>query len=383
MTSVWAARDKKLLVLMAASLLLFVAFGAAGLVGYLTQPTTLYPDFFGLWSFARFVRTHPAIQIYDPAALFAYQRQLEQGGDITYTYPYPPPYLLLLWPLGLLSYATARIAWIVVTLVAFLLAVCGLHRRPLLALAATAAPATTICMIYGQNGLLSGALMIGGMRLAQRLPVASGMLLGTLVYKPQLAILVPIALAAAGLWRAFLAAGATVIVLVVISALLFGWDIWWAWGQAIPLHSGLFDATRGRLNHLMPTVAAAGLLAGNAAAAYAAQAVATLLATIFVWRCWRASQAAEALVVLAVATFLATPYAFVYDMPLIAGAVLLLIACRIARNGEFTFMELLSYLLALVLPVGLMSDLDAVGAPLAVASLGLLMWQAARKAAVA
>ena len=362
---------------MALSLLLFAAFGLAALVGYFTQPSTLYPDFFGIWSFPTFIRSHPAQQIYDPAVLFAFQRQLEHGGDMTYSFPYPPPYLLILWPLGLLSYPVARIAWIIVTLAGFLLALCGTHRRPLLACAAAIAPATTVCLIYGQNGLLSGALMIGGMRLAWRLPIVSGMLLGALVYKPQLGVLVPVALAASGLWRTFAAAVATSVLFIAATALTFGWSMWTAWADAIALHARLFDASRAHMNHLMPTVKSTVLLMGNTTVAYAAQAVASAITIAIVWRYWRRQRGAEALVVLTAGTFLATPYAFVYDMPMVSAAVLLVIAGRITSGGAFAFTELFSFLLVLVLPVGLMSDQPLAGAPLAVASLGLLVWQAA------
>jgi hypothetical protein len=360
------------------ALLVFALYAAAGLIGYLTQPAPLYPDFFGLWSFAKFIQSHPATQIYDPVELFAFQRQFEHGANVTYTCPYPPAFLLLLWPLGLLPYVAARSVWLIATLAAFLLAICGLKRQPVLALAAALAPATTVCMIYGQNGLLSAALIIGGMRLAQRRPLVAGVLLGAMIYKPQLALLVPFALAAAGLWRVIASASATVVAVVAISEAVFGWDIWLVWYRALPLHSRLFDASREHLNHLMPTVVSAVLPTGNTAIAYGAQAVAAVAAIFVVWRCWRAQKDTEALVVLIAATFLATPYALVYDLPVLAGAVLCLIASRGARNASFTFADILALMMVLVLPVGLMSDMSFVGAPLAVASLVFVVWQMAR-----
>jgi hypothetical protein len=382
MTSVWSFRDRKTRVLAGIVLLAFAIYGIESSVGYLRQDQTLYPDFFGLWTFAKFIAYHPAAQIYDPAKLFAFQRQFESGANATYPYPYPPVFLLILWPLGLLPYDAARSVWSFATLTAFLLAACGQKRQPILALACALAPATTVCLIYGQNGLLPGALMIGGMRLAGRLPLVSGVLLGAMCYKPQLGLLVPIALAAAGHWRAFAVASVTVLALVPITAAIFGWGIWLDWYQSIPLHSHLFDASRERLNHLMPTVASAVLLTGNATIAYALQALATLAATMAVWHSWRERSPVEALVVLTSATFLATPYAFIYDLPALTGAVLYLIANRAERDGSFRFSEGCALLIALMLPMGLMSDLGIVGAPLAVISLVFLIWQMIRGSAL-
>lgn len=378
MTSVWYSRDEKVRVLAALVLLMFATYAIAGLVGYLRQEGPLYPDFFGFWSSAKFIRSDPVTSIYDPAKLFAFQRQFENGADVTYAYAYPPAFLLIQWPLSLLPYDLARSVWLVGTLAAFLAATCGFGRKPILALAAALAPATTVCMIYGQNGLLSAALIIGGMRLAERRPLVSGVLLGAMLYKPQLALLVPVALAAAGLWRVLAAASATVIVVVAISAAVFGWNIWVAWYHFIPLHSQLFDASREHLNHLMPTVTSAVLIMGNKAIGYVLQAVAASGAIVVVWSCWRRKSDAEALVVLTAATFLATPYAFVYDLPVLTGAVLYLIASRVARDGSFTSAEVLTLMIALVLPIGLMSNLAILGSPLAVASLVVLVWRMAR-----
>jgi len=54
-------------------------------------------------------------------------------------------------------------------------------------------------------------------------------LLGLLCYKPHLALLVPVALAAGGHWRAFGAAAVTVAVVVGLSVALFGVEPWRAY----------------------------------------------------------------------------------------------------------------------------------------------------------
>ena len=62
-----------------------------------------------------------------------------------------------------------------------------------------------------------------------------------LSYKPQLGMLVPIALAAAGLWPAFAVACATVVALAAITTITFGWAVWPAWISMLPSYAAIFD----------------------------------------------------------------------------------------------------------------------------------------------
>ena len=69
-----------------------------------------------------------------------------------------------------------------------------------------AAPAVFINAVGGQNGTWTAALFGGGLSLLERRPLLAGGLLGLLIYKPQLALLIPVALLAGRHWRAFAAA---------------------------------------------------------------------------------------------------------------------------------------------------------------------------------
>ena len=62
-------------------------------------------DFFGLWSCARFILEHAAVvEVYDPAALHGAQVAMGMRPAAEYPFPYPPIFLLVLWPLGHVSY---------------------------------------------------------------------------------------------------------------------------------------------------------------------------------------------------------------------------------------------------------------------------------------
>ena len=87
-------------------------------------------------------------------------------------------------------------------------------------------PAVLVNAGFGQNGFLSTALLGGAAVWLDRRPALAGLCLGCLSYKPQLGIVVPLALAVAGRWRCFAAAAATVLVLAAAATLAFGVDIW-------------------------------------------------------------------------------------------------------------------------------------------------------------
>ena len=50
--------------------------GGAILSAYAFQTEKIFADFFGFWSAARFLASHPAIEVYDRASLVLFQHQL-------------------------------------------------------------------------------------------------------------------------------------------------------------------------------------------------------------------------------------------------------------------------------------------------------------------
>ena len=279
-----------------------------------------WADFLALWSFARFAATTPAQLLYDPAALGVFQHALLPGLTGLYPDPYPPSILLILSPLRGLAVPAAYAVFVLGTL-GFYLAVCasGTLRR----LALLLAPTTLLAAITGQSGFLAAGLLTAGLAQAHRRPWLAGVLLGLLTYKPQLGLLVPIALLAAGAWRAIGATCATFALLVMTSSALFGWSVWPRWVASIPLHGALFEANRPQLQHLMPTAYAALRDAGaGAVAAWIGQAAFCMIAIVGTWRAWRGGGSARAVSAVQLGSLLATPYAFAYDLPLLTAAVL-------------------------------------------------------------
>lgn len=282
-------------------------------------------DFVGIWSWARMAIERPPAEIYDHARQQAFLLSLDPGFPVPMPFPYPPPYLLLIAPLGWLSYPAARAIWSAATLLAYMAAVGAPDWRPRTMTLALLAPASAVNLLYGQNGFLTAALLIGGVRLAPTWPVCGGVLLGLLAYKPQFGLVVVAALAAAKMWRAGVAAAAAVAAATAASLIAFGVAPWIAWVGAMPDFVAIVDAQRARLLHLMPTGLSNVLALGASdRVAWAAQGAAIGLAVAAVWFFFRRANGRIAAAALAVAAVLASPYAFVYDLTLVGAAIALL-----------------------------------------------------------
>ncbi len=243
---------------------------------------------------------------------------------------YPPPYLLLLIPFGLMPFAAACTVFLLATFACLLAAIWGTigagYRRWLMALSLIFAPAVAFNIGTGQNAFLTSALLIGGFGLLLRRPLLAGVLFGLLSCKPQLALLAPVALIAARQWRALASAVAAAGALALASVAVFGfepWRVWVEWFTSAP--PDLYQAWLkwGRLSgeSIYTNLA---LLGASYSAATAGQGVATVLAAVCVWWCYRRPMPEDLrLSVSLAATMLAAPHVTNYDtVPLVVAATL-------------------------------------------------------------
>jgi hypothetical protein len=333
---------------------------------------TLFPDFFGLWSFGRYVLTHAPATIYDDRALKAFQTGLGMPPDSGFPFPYPPWILLILTPFGALPYAAARVVWLVLTFSAYAAALAAWRwQRPMTGLLLLA-PSSAVCFLVGQNGFVTAALMLGGIRQLRTRPIVAGALLASVAYKPQFAVLVPFVLLFGRHWRAMVGAGLSVAALSLATTVAFGVDAWGAWVVCMRDHAATLTEGRDAHLDLMPTVTSAVLLLGwGVRVAHLAQTAGALLGLLAVWRV-RAREDPEAQAVLPLATILATPYAFHYDTPMIAGALLAVIAARTAAADRFNRMEFPLLVACILAPTILTARLGAIAAAVpAIFALGL------------
>ena len=261
----------------------------------------------------------------NPAAWFdlhVYNAALRQSLGLSahaplYNWSYPPHILLFTWILAFLPYLPAWILWSIGGYAAyFFTAAQGEQRFNRLAFIATW-PAVTLNYFCGQNGFFSAALIIGGFRLLEKRPLLAGVLFGVLTLKPQLGLLLPVVLVVSANWRCFVAAAATAIVLAAFTTVIYGAHIWVAYfNVAVPVQNHILRDIGGWSVRGMPTVfmnmRALGASPNLAWMVQAPISLAALAAVI--WTFWRRRDPLLSCAIFLVATFLFTPYAFVYDM---------------------------------------------------------------------
>lgn len=326
-----------------------------------------FGDFYALWTSGVVTHQGDAAVNFDADALHLRQVALGMTPNGYNPFPYPPTLLTVLGPLGGLSLGVAFYVFMVPSFLAYFVAMgAGRWREWPWTLAAAIAPASAITLISGQTGFLSGALMMGGLRLLPMRPTLAGVLFGLLAYKPQLGVLVPVALLAMGSWRALGAATATVGLSVLVSGLVYGFGLWPLWAHALVDYANRFPPVIG----YMPTIQAnAAMLGAPPGMANLAQLAVSLPVAFVVWRAWRQGPTPRAAALLIVGTFLATPHAFNYDMPMLTPALLVYLLAR--RENGLDVGEVVALGLAFVTPL-LMKELKSAGVPFSFAPLGLM-----------
>jgi alpha-1,2-mannosyltransferase len=146
---------------------------------------------------------------------------------------YPPSLLLVLLPLAPLGLFGSYVAFQLATAGLMMLALRsnggGSVSSGALIAMALLCPASAINVIDGQLVFLVAALIVGGLGLLDARPFVGGLILGLLTIKPQFCVLVPLALIAAGQWRALSAAALSALAMAVASGMIFGWELWLRW----------------------------------------------------------------------------------------------------------------------------------------------------------
>lgn len=300
-------------------------------------------DFLSFYAAGSLVLDGRAAEVYDMAAHYARQQQIFGPAIPYYGWLYPPIFLLIATPLASLPYTAALLLWQGVTLLLFI-GVIGWIVRTIRneypefghtwLLVALAFPAVFVNLGHGQNGFLTAALLGAALMTLPQRPLLSGLLFGLLAYKPQFALVIPIALLAAAQWRAIFAATATVLILIGSTAYLFGIDLWFAFARSTEVSRKLLlEQGDVGFEKLQSVFAAIRLWGGKVPLAYTVQAAISLLAICSVAWVWRSRlEATQKAAVLVIATLLASPHVLDYDLTLL-GLALAFIAVTGCKRG--------------------------------------------------
>jgi hypothetical protein len=392
--------QKTLLMLCAMCL---TAQAGANLIKYfheLSDGSRFGGDFVGFWNAAHRVRHGEIAAIYDPDT---WQRILSNTtGPVSISwFVYPPFTLFGLWPLGNATYNEAVLAWSLVPL-AFFFALTVLlakrsglgvgvnpacennwsRRQAYAVLVACSLPFLSANLFSGQTGTLIAVFFLGAAYFLPTRPVLAGICIGFLAVKPQMGLLIPLALVASGQWRIVAAAATTVLSLIILSTIWLGAAVWTDYFRMSLLFGQFIGGGYDQIRQLAvgPYVSLQGAGMPAALAGFFHVVVTIAVMTAIIQAFWRGKLNQQEmgkedgrldlrLALLAAGTLLVTPYSLSYDTPLLMLSIIPLFA-RSWRDGA-DGIELASLTTLLIMPY---AQILAVGIHVPFAFLVLLLW---------
>jgi hypothetical protein len=311
-------------------------------------------DYVNIWTTARMALDGRVVELFDAIGFHAAQEAMLGRPFQDHNWSYPPHFVPWILIFGLVPYLWGFVLWMGTTFGAYLAAILpGRPQKRTLCLALLLAPSTYVNLAGGQNGFLTAALLLGALRLLERHPIWAGVLFGLLTVKPQLGILVPVALLAAGAWRAIFSAVVTTALTIAASIAFYGTEPWIAYlRDTSRVQAAVLEYGEGLFTLMMPTPFMAARIMGlGIDLGYVFNAVIALGAAIVVGWVYRAKWGSTDLraAILLTATLLASPYAFNYDMTALSAMLLCIMACL--PNKAYRQGELLAFIATWSLPM--------------------------------
>lgn len=302
--------------------LLFVLANAMTLAAVIAlQPFGV--DWAPMWAGTRVALVDPA-GAYDFARVTSAQEPLIGIVPSLRPFVYPPSALLLFTPFAALPVLPSFILWTAATAAFFAWAASRIGAQWWLLLMV---PSAFLVEISGQTTFMMGGLVITGLLLLPRAPVAAGIVLGLAsAVKPQLFVLLPLALAFLHEWRALLAWGLAGLAVVLVSLGVFGIEAWRSWLASLDAFQALFEDSQTLLNVGITPYSNAQRFGFAGTVPWLAGLLVALLA---IWAGFRRERGIEArLLALIGGALLISPYAMNYELALLAPAT-----CAWARRS--------------------------------------------------
>jgi hypothetical protein len=304
-------------------------------VGYLLSSRLPYDpigylvgrDFVNTWVGAQLALTGDPGRFFEPHVYNALLKDHFGAGYPLHVWSYPPHFLLLIWAFGFLPYMPAYVLYSALGLILYLWVVSDGQPRADHLLLLVLAPAVTVNIWSGQTGFLVAALLVGGLIQLDRRPVLAGILFGMLTIKPQLGILLPLMLLLTSRWRTILAATATTALLLAVTTVAFGPQVWTAYvNDAMPMQTKVVIEGFSHYMVHMPTAFMNAKTAGLSltVAIWIQVVVSAITVAAVTWTFWRRRDSDLSNALLVTAIFTATPYAFNYDMVVFGWVILVL-----------------------------------------------------------
>lgn len=283
-------------------------------------------DFMNDWTAAHLVQMGDVATIFNPKAYSAFMDELWGTPVEWHVWSYPPHLLLLIPPLAHFSYPIAWLLWSMLGLLGYyaVLRLAAPTAPKAWQILLTFSPAAMVCLLHGQTGLFCASFLLGGLFLLPKRPYLAGILFGLLTLKPHLGVLLVPLLLMRGEWKAIATASLTAAMLILMSILSFGVEPWLAYFTTTrEIHVGFLEDFHGFYVNMMPGIIPAlrtlGVSMEAAWPIYAVLAIPSAIAAL--WLVKREGLSPRAVFAFALATLIATPYGFNYDMTSISLAM--------------------------------------------------------------
>jgi alpha-1,2-mannosyltransferase len=293
-------------------------------------------DFLHFYTLGLVAREHRAPDLYDMKA----QSQLAsarvpQAAGIDYLPLYPPQVSMLFAPLAYFSYAGALVIWWIASAAIYFLccywiwrACPGLQTHGVtVAILATAFPAFFHLIAWGQTSTMA-LLCFTAMYMCLRgqRNFLAGVILGCLAFKPQLGLAAAIIFLAIGAWKIVIGAALSATAQFLAGVLFYGTQAFhdWLWMMRNVRAALPFLEPRIYQTHCLRTFWSMLIPWPNLSfALYLITALSVLAMTISLWR-HRPASLKVRFSALLFATVLISPHLTVYDLVILAPALLLL-----------------------------------------------------------
>ncbi len=277
-------------------------------------------DFTVFWAAAKLALAGEAVAAFDWRVLERAQG-IEPGGSIYYWY-YPPLFHLLITPLGLLPFLAAHALFTLGGLLLFALALRAWSTEH--AWIALASPAVLFTLLTGNATLYWAAALLAAFRLLER-PLLSGLLLSAMTAKPQLGLVVPVALLAARSWRVILWGALWTAVVVVVTLWIFGAGYWATFFRNLVGESRNITGAGAPVAEMMSWYACLRMFGVPHDVALSLHLVVLGFTGWAVAVAWGRDDVNLRMAVLCLAIPLATPYAFPYELVMAAMSAMFLV----------------------------------------------------------
>lgn len=315
-------------------------------------------DFLHFYTLGSLAIAHRGGELYDTQsqAVLAAQR-VPEAASIRYLPLYPPQVSILFVPFAYLSYGWALALWWLCTTLIYGIC-CYLIWRTCLGLrdyggivglGAVAFPAFVHLIAWGQTAALAMACFTAVfLLLRNQSEFAAGLALGCLIFKPQLGLASALVFIAVGNWK--IVAGATLSAGAQIAAGLAYYSIepFDSWLRILSHVPGLLTSFEPRpyQTHCLRTFWAM-LVPWNKVSLglYVITAIAVLACTVGIWQQTQSLSLKYSALLLA--TVLVSPHLTVYDLVILAPAILLLADWRVSYPKTSQALGILLYLVYL------------------------------------